>query len=120
MPPIFYRVLCGLLLVIATFGFLAELSGQRISHGVANADKIAHFAIFFVLTWVFHKGFRPVFWRLFLILAVYGGLIELVQAFFTQRSGEWFDWFADLAGIIAFYLLRQLWHLCRPRRKVAQ
>lgn len=119
MPPIFYRVLCWLLLVAATTGFLAELSGHRISHGVTNADKAAHFAIFFVLTWVFHKGFRPTFWRLFITLGLYGALIELVQENFTRRSGEWWDWFADLAGILAFYGLRQLWHQCRPRSKLA-
>lgn len=117
MPPIFFRFICWCLLLGSTVGFLAELSGHRLPSGIANADKIMHFGIFLVLTWVFHEGFRPAFWKLFTALALYGALIEVMQEYFTRRSGEWLDWLADLAGILAFYLLRKVWHLWRHRPK---
>jgi VanZ family protein len=35
------------------------------------------------------------------LLAVHGGLIEVLQAnFTTTRQGEWMDWFADLLGLL--------------------
>ena len=120
MPQSFYQVLCCFVLLLSTFGFLAELSGHRIGLGVANLDKLAHFLIFLVLSWLFFKGFRLVFWKLFLLLAVYGALIDVVQEYFTRRHGDFWDWLADIAGILAFYLGRKLWHFCRPRSPAAR
>jgi VanZ family protein len=119
VPQAFYRVLCWFVLLLSTFGFLAELSGHRIGVGVANLDKLAHFLIFLVLSWLFFKGFRPVFWKLLLFLGIYGALIEVVQEYFTRRHGDVWDWVADMAGVLTFYLGRKLWHLWRPRSRSA-
>ncbi|OCW97677.1 VanZ family protein [Alishewanella sp. HH-ZS] len=120
MPQSFYRLLCVLVLIVSTVGFLAEISGHRVGAGIANLDKLAHFLIFVVLSWLFFKGFRLVFWKLFLLLALYGALIEVVQEHFTRRHGDIWDWLADIAGILAFYLGRKLWHFCRPRSRAAR
>lgn len=115
MPQIFYRWVCVFCFVLATAGFLAELSGHRIGGGFAHIDKVAHFGIFAVLTALLWKGFRLAPLPAFLLLGVYGGGIELAQHYFTRRTGDWWDWLADIAGIVGFYLVRALWHHIRPR-----
>lgn len=117
MPQSFYRFLCLVFLLVSTVGFLAELSGHRIGAGIANFDKVAHFGIFFLLTGLFWKAFRLAFWKIAILLAVYGALVEVVQEYFTRRTGDIWDWVADMAGVLTFILLRKLWHLCRPRSK---
>jgi VanZ family protein len=38
-------------------------------------------------------------WTIVLILAVYGGMTEIIQSRVPSRTPEWMDWFQDLAGI---------------------
>lgn len=117
MSQVFYRWVCVLCFVLATAGFLAELSGHRIGGGFAHMDKIAHFGIFTVLTALLWKGFKLSPWPAFLLLGIYGGAVELAQHNFTRRNGDWWDWLADIGGIVCFYLVRALWHQIRPRRQ---
>lgn len=43
---------------------------------------------------------------IFLIAAIYGGGIELLQKYFIPyRSAEWLDFFADVAGSVTALLL---------------
>lgn len=115
MSQAFYRRLCLLCFLLATAGFLAELSGHKIGGGFAHLDKVAHFAIFAVLAALLWKGFKLKALTAFIILGGYGGAIELVQHNFTRRNGDWWDLLADIAGVVSFYLVRALWHKIRPR-----
>lgn len=117
MPQSFYRFLCLIFLIASTIGFLAELSGHRIGAGIANLDKVVHFGIFFLLSGLFWKAFRIDIWKIVLFLAVYGAAVEFVQENFTRRHGDLLDWLANMSGVLAFFVLRKLWHLCRPRNK---
>jgi hypothetical protein len=40
-------------------------------------------------------------WCIVLLLAIYGGMTEIVQGFVPSRTPEWLDWFQDLGGIAA-------------------
>ncbi|MBZ9611973.1 VanZ family protein [Rheinheimera maricola] len=111
----FYRFVCLLCFLLATAGFLAELSGYRIGHGIAHLDKVAHFGIFAILTLLLWKGFKLRPALAFLLLGSYGGAIELAQHNFTRRNGDWWDLLADIGGVVSFYLLRAVWHKFRPR-----
>lgn len=73
-------------------------------------DKLVHCGLFFVLALLIGYGFiRQKGWQQFkimsgvnvLLLAIaYGALIEILQLlFFTWRSAEWDDLFADAVGI---------------------
>ena len=115
MPQIFYRWVCLLCFLLATAGFLAELSGYSMGVSFAHIDKVAHFGIFAVLTALLWKGFKLAPLPAFLLLGIYGGAVELAQHYFTSRTGDWWDWLADIAGVVAFYLVRALWHRLRPR-----
>lgn len=38
-------------------------------------------------------------WGVVLILVLYAGMTEISQGFMPKRTGEWKDWFMDMAGI---------------------
>ena len=74
-------------------------------------DKIGHFFAFFILgllyLWAFDNknGFKKVGyrkeWITFLITAVIGAMIELLQHYLPiNRYGDWFDFFFDIGGIL--------------------
>ena len=49
-----------------------------------------------------------------LIPILYGGIIEILQEnFFQPRTGEWFDWLADIIGVILGFAItiffRNIW-----------
>lgn len=87
-------------------------------------DKIVHFGMFFVLSFVncidYYKLYngKPdmrkwVFWG-FTLPVIYGGAIELLQEYFFSRSGEWGDFIADVSGSlvamsIVLFLYFQYW-----------
>lgn len=95
------------LLALATYGFLKDVSG--IPSGWMPNDKVMHVLVFFALTLSFKQAFTRPFLHAFLLLAVYGALIEVAQATFTSRMGDPLDWLADVAGILfAAALVRSL------------
>jgi VanZ family protein len=76
-----------------------------------HADKVVHFAMFFVLTAVLiyefikrnKKNYQTGKFLLVCILfpIVLGGVIEILQEmFFKPRSAEWLDWLMDIAGVL--------------------
>lgn len=73
-------------------------------------DKLAHTGFFFVLTVFLFSGkirqqssyqYRIItIFKILVITISLGGLIELMQwQFFTYRTAEWWDFFADLVGV---------------------
>lgn len=96
-----------LLLSIATYGFLKDVSG--IPSGWMPNDKVMHLLVFFALTLSFQQAFNRPFWQALAGLALYGVLIEVAQATFTSRMGDPLDWLADVAGIVlAAAVIRRL------------
>jgi VanZ family protein len=73
------------------------------------ADKIVHFGMFFILSFLSWRGlnrklpfvFNLRFIYLLLILIAYGGLTELSQDWLTStRHTEFLDFLSDVVGII--------------------
>ena len=80
----------------------------RAAQAIPYADKIVHLLMYFGITLVFlfehyietwkmnKKDYVMNFYPLIL-----GGLIEIIQSLFTQsRSGDWYDFIADISGIL--------------------
>jgi VanZ family protein len=62
----------------------------------------AHAISFLVLAVLLLTSRWPVpRWGIVLIMAIYGGMTEILQGFFPPRTPEWMDWFQDLGGIAA-------------------
>jgi VanZ family protein len=73
--------------------------------GPEGSDKLLHFSAYAGLAVLFTLSFfwdRRISWRqcamVWVALAIFGGTDELTQPPF-QRDADWFDWFADCAGI---------------------
>ncbi|MFM1891434.1 MAG: hypothetical protein RLZ44_511 [Pseudomonadota bacterium] len=98
-----FRLLLGLALLLGTWQALtpAPLAPSSID------DKLLHAVVFVVLAFLTDIAWpdHDFGWRAFLGLALYGALIEGLQALTATRSAELGDWLADLAGLLAFALL---------------
>jgi len=110
ISPSIFRILLGLALLICSYGFLKDVSG--IPSAWMPNDKLMHVLIFAGLTLLWQLGFPRRAVSGLLMMSLYGGLIELAQHYLTVRTGDWWDWLADICGILLVLLL---WHW-RPIR----
>ena len=81
-------------------------------------DKLNHLSAFAALGLCAMLGYRDARGRRLLVLAgllAYGGLIEVLQLYVPNRSGEWGDLLADAIGIGIGALLALLWLRLRRR-----
>lgn len=73
---------------------------------ILHLDKVAHFGVFFVqsvlLSLLFsfqtRKSYFQIIFLSTLLAFVYGGLIEILQGAFYNRSGDVYDLVADIFG----------------------
>lgn len=70
-------------------------------------DKLQHAIIFALLTYLSIKAYPKNVLTICLALAIYGGLMELLQSQLTlTRSGSLADWLADIVGItLGFFII---------------
>lgn len=71
------------------------------------SDKAEHLLAFLLLGLLAHLGWPTLSYLRFWLplLALYGGLIELIQSFLPYRSADPWDLFADLVGLALAWLL---------------
>jgi VanZ family protein len=93
-----------------------------------NFDKLVHTVMFLGLSGVIFFdntnylrnpiSKKRIFWSIFLFPVILGGLIEIIQEYFTAtRSGDWFDFLFNILGsllgmgiallINRYYLMRK-------------
>ena len=101
------RVLFVMLMVIGVVIALMPMDGVVILEN--NRDKIAHALAFFAYAGLLDLATLRSFWRWQLpLLAGYGALIEVLQAFTPWRSFSGWDFLADTSGILLYWLLWRL------------
>jgi VanZ family protein len=98
VTPNIFRWLLVLALLICSYGFLKDVSD--LPSNLMPNDKVMHLVIFMVLTLLWQLSFDGKTLTGLAIMAAYGGAIELLQHYFTVRTGDWWDWVADLSGIL--------------------
>lgn len=94
------------------YGSLMRAPGS-LHLSVSGADKWIHGALYMVLggVWMWNlqrDGVRDgIRWTLALMMPIlYGGAIEVLQErFFYPRTGDWFDWLADITGTVVGVIL---------------
>lgn len=108
------------------FAYVEAILPAKDTISLSLWDKINHMAAFFTITFLARAAYPriPIF-RLFVMMATFGALIELSQALpFIHRDAEWGDWFADLiasvAGLIVAWPFAILADRRRARRASAQ
>ena len=88
-----------------------------------HEDKLVHLLMYFGLVLILMLDFSSAFKKRnikFLVFVslctifpiVLGGLVEIFQPmFFAPRTASWFDWFADIAGVLiawgGMYLMKK-------------
>jgi len=85
----------------------AEL--KKIVFRSPQIDTIGHFISFFILAWLIHSVLKLTLVKTLITLSFYGALSELGQYYLGFRNGEFSDFFADVAGISSFILLKLLY-----------
>lgn len=78
---------------------------------IPNKDKIAHFIFYFVFSVVWlqylvtsckHRSKNVLAGIIFVLAALVGGMVELMQYYFTStRSADWMDVLANCSGSLA-------------------
>jgi len=99
MSPLRRLVLILFWLAIVA-AYVAAILPQREAPHLSPSDKVDHMAAFFTITVLARLAYRraPVP-LILLLLAIFGGLIELSQAIpMIHRDAEWGDWIADVAA----------------------
>jgi VanZ family protein len=110
LSPHVFRILLVLALMICSYGFLKDVSGVP-SSWMPN-DKLMHLLVFMVLVLLWQLSFHGRTFAGLVLMSMYGGLIELAQHYLTVRQGDWWDWLADIIGIVIALLFWQF----RPAR----
>ncbi len=95
---VFYFVLC-----VCSFGFMKDVSGIP-STWMPN-DKVMHHLIFLALMLLWQLSYQQKTLLGTLLMSIYGGAVEIAQATFTNRMGDWWDWAADNSGIVVALIL---------------
>ena len=103
-----------LISLIVTFLSLYNINSEIVHKFTffENEDKLIHFLMYFGVTITFLVEYyirRPLkdtrYYLLGLYPVVLGGVIEIIQGVFTNtRSGDWFDFWADVTGVVFAYL----------------
>lgn len=87
--------------------------GPEIPSWFSQHDKLTHGIIYGVLAafvfFALHFGHeikltRSIAWA-WVVAATYGASDEIHQTFVPSRVGDWFDWFADIAGAATALML---------------
>lgn len=95
---------------------LCSMPGKSIPHiswlELLSFDKFVHASIFFVLqiltmrAFIFSPSFSKIKWLILLFCVAYGGALEIMQSlFFSERSGDMFDFIANSFGCVCGLLL---------------
>lgn len=106
-----YSIVCGLLV-----GYASLTSHTAASEKLCffeNADKLVHLAMYFCLTLALVYELRHSLQQqgrayaiACVVASVYGGLMEILQHYCcTVRTGDWWDWAADILGSVIAILV---------------
>ena len=98
-------VICAALLFFSSELLLPEAIKKLVFRSPA-IDTIGHFIGFFVLTWLVASIIKLSLLSTFFTLSFYAALSELGQYYLGFRNAEFSDFYADIAGISLYLLLK--------------
>ncbi len=102
-----FRALLAIALLLTTWATLTP-SPVPLAGG---SDKLAHAATFVLLAWLADAAWpaRRPRWTALLLLALYGGGIELIQGTVPNREPSLADLIANIAGLAGYSFLIGPW-----------
>ena len=109
MPYFFWT-----LVAIVGMFMLVELAPKE--DGLKYLDKIQHALVFLILSISGHLAFKQKMWAITLGLTIFGAIIEVLQTTLTiTRTGDIYDWLADIAGILIGLMIIFVYHQFKPK-----
>ena len=109
---------CLFWLLIFYFSHLMLREEIPRNDGWEYGDKVAHAVAFLILSVTGSLAFKK-HKQVILGLAFYGALIEVLQANYTvTRSGDPYDWLADLVGIGICFLVIYLTQRTKSKKSI--
>lgn len=107
---IYYTAVLGWSLAILFFTLSPEAPDAVPLIDLPHFDKVGHFGLFFILAVLLYmalKPFSPFFRTIFFLsyCAVLGAATEYLQTRIPERSGDWLDFIADIAGSVVGFLI---------------
>lgn len=104
-PPAIIAIIIFYLCCLITPDEVPEIDG------IPHMDKVVHFVMYFGLSlvascnYILDKKGHIIILKLIVfaiaIPIIYGGIIEIVQSYYFNRTGDWFDFLADTLGSLA-------------------
>jgi VanZ family protein len=118
----FILIISAAILLFFSSELLLPAELKKIVFRSPQIDTIGHFICFFILAWLVHSLIKLPLIETFITLIFYGALSELGQYYLGFRNGEFSDFYADIAGISTFILLKLLYlaykkHCIKPLTK---
>lgn len=101
------------LTLVSVFSMLA-IPGRQIFQW---QDKLSHLFVYMLLFWLLLLAYGK-HWSLItlgILLAFFGGLIEVAQSFTGYRQAEWLDLLANIAGILVATLFYKAFKFYKKR-----
>ncbi len=84
--------------------FVSSIPGRTLHFRLLNWDKMFHLAEYSILGWLLIRSLEqrtlPGVTGVILMGCCFGMLDELWQHFVSGRSGQFYDWMADSAGVL--------------------
>jgi VanZ family protein len=105
----FILIISAAILLFFSSELLLPAELKKIVFRSPQIDTIGHFIGFFILAWLVHSLIKLTLIETFITLIFYGALSELGQYYLGFRNGEFSDFYADIAGISSFMLLKLLY-----------
>ncbi len=102
------------------FSFFSYKLLSRTAHSgisIAHFDKIVHMGLFFILCFLLVRAYAMTRTQQYTVLAIYGALIEWLQALTGYRSGDIYDWIADMLGVVILFAALDLWQIFTNKRR---
>ena len=101
------------IIIIAVVTYLHVMTTPSIEIDTfLSIDKVVHIIIFyFVGLWFFLITKQDHLFILMILLCIYALTMELLQMSLAYRSFDWFDWVADVFGLLLsfFHLSKKLY-----------
>lgn len=99
---VFQLALLAAILIVSYLVF----SRPSYPQGIPHLDKVGHLGSFLLLSWLTFQAFRPRWFILVPIMAIYAVSIEIIQSYLPYRSASFADIVADMLGVGTFYLFQ--------------
>ncbi|WP_404403088.1 VanZ family protein [Idiomarina seosinensis] len=109
------RIAFVVLLIAATGAFFWQSPPSQ-ANQIPHLDKLVHFTVFFLLSLTLHRAFTLKARFAFVLLALYGLLIEIAQHYIPGRGSDVYDWIADSAGVLAYFVLTSFYQKLIKKR----